>query len=172
MKKITTIFSFVIISHFLHAQVDTSAILEFALVEGERMTKALHSNEYDVFVEFSHPKLIEMVGGKEKMKDMLNEQNDIKQMENMLISTELSLPEKLIIQDNIYQCSFLQKQIMSFDGQKYYGLSTLVGVSHNAGKQWFFIAATKSLEEMQAVFSELSDNLNVIEQTAPIILIE
>ena len=172
MRRVIIVFALILTGHFLYAQIDSIAILENALAEGERMNNAFHNRDYDVFIEYSHPRIIEMVGGKEKMKEMLTKQGEIKEVSDMLISAELYLPQKLIIQDSTFQCSIIQKQIMNFDGQKFYGLSTLVGVSYDKGKKWFFISATKSLAKMQTVFPELSDDLEVIKQTAPTPLIE
>lgn len=167
--RIITTFLFALLSHFLYAQVDTLIILKTALVEGERMSAAFHQGDYDTFIEYSYPKLIELSGGKNKLKELLNTQKDFKEM---LLSVELTLPEKLIIQDSLYQCAFIQKQTMNFDGQKYYALSTLIGVSSDKGKQWFFISATKPLSKLQTVFAELSDDLEVMDPTVPIQLIE
>jgi len=84
----------------------------------------------------------------------------------------LSLPKELIIQGSSYQCTFIQKQIMNFDEQKYFTLSTLIGISPDKGKQWFFISATKPLSKLQNLFPELSNDLEVMAQSVPIQLIE
>jgi len=169
MSKVSLWFSFILLAHFLHAQVDTVTILNTALTEGEKMNTAFHTGDYDTFIEYNHPKLIKLSGGKNKMKELISSQTDL---QDVLISIELSMPKELIIKDSSYQCAFIQKQIMNFDGQKYFTLSTLIGISPDKGKQWFFISATKPLSKLQNLFPELSDDLEVIEQTVPIQLIE
>lgn len=156
----------------IYTQIDSLAILKNTLVEGKRMTNAFLKGNYEAFAEFSPPKLLEMMGGKDKMIEMLNEQNEINEVKDMLINTELSLPQRLIIQDSIYQCAIPQKQIMNFDDQKFFTLSSLVAISYNSGKKWYFISATKSLTKMQTLFPELSNDLEIIEQTPPMPYLE
>lgn len=172
MKKTIFMALFAVIGQTVYAQIDSLAILKKALLEGEKMENAFLKDNYDVFVNFSHPKILEMAGGKDKMVEMLSKHDEVKEVKDMLIDTELSLPSKLIIQDSIYQCVVSQKQIMNFDGQKYFTLSSLLAISYNKGENWFFISGTKSLAKIQTLFPELSDELEVIEQTLPMPYIE
>lgn len=132
------------------------------------MTRSFQNGDYDTYLDLIHPKIISLSGGRDEMKRMFN-QGLGPGVE--FINTELSLPDKLIVEDSIYQCSFFQKQIISINGQKMYSLGYLIGISYDLGETWKFIGvAGNHLANLQAHFLELSDELNVSPQTLPILI--
>lgn len=146
-------------------KIDTMQILNNALISGEKMMNSIQNNDYDTFLTFTHPKIIEMSGGKEEMKKMLikSSNSSVK-----IISTELSLPTELIIQDSLYQCVFYQKQLMKYNTQTFQIQGSLIGISYNFANTWFFINASNTLSDLQEYFPELSDDLIIIKQSDPI----
>ena len=63
MKIVSSIFIFILLGNLLYSQIDSVLILKNALTEAEKMNEAFLNRSYDIFIEYSHPKLIEMVGG-------------------------------------------------------------------------------------------------------------
>ena len=169
-KKLVILFILCVITNIGFAQLDTTKTLKNALTKGNLMITSYQNGDYDTFLDFNHPKIITLSGGRDKMKEMFKQglSSGVK-----FLKIELSLPKKLIIKDNIYQCAFPQKQVVSIDGQKFYTLGTLIGISYDFGKNWSYIGVSKNtLAKLQVHFSELSNELNVRTQTNPILINE
>lgn len=150
------------------SQIDTTGILTHASNKGNIMLDAFQTGDYDTFMDYTHPKIIRLSGGREKMKKMLS-QGIAPGVE--ILSTEITLPNRLIITDISYQCVFPQKQIMSINGQKIYTLGSLIGVSYDKGESWMFIGvAHNTLANLRELFPELSDELSVKLQTEPVLV--
>ena len=148
------------------AQTNDSQHVENAQKQADIMVKAFKNEDYSTFLDLTHPKVVELTGGKEKMIKILSEGfgHGIE-----VISVEIQSPSGLIRKDNSLQCSFKQKQIMKIGDQKIYTIGSLIGISYDQGKNWSFIGvASNSLATIQATFPELSDELDVQPQSNPI----
>lgn len=134
------------------------------------MIDAFQAEDYGTFMDHLHPRIIELMGGREGMRGLLegglgpNVQ---------IISTDLARPEQLIVTDSTLQCTLPQRQVMKIDGQKMYALSTLIAISYDEGENWQYIGvAGNTLEKLQRFFPELSDDLPVQSQTPPVLMKE
>ena len=137
--------------------IDKQEVLQKALNGGIEMSEAFKIEEYDKFLDFMHPKIINLMGGKEKLKEIFK--NGLGPGIE-IIKTELTLPNELIIQDSIYQCSFPQKLFLKVDRQKMYPLSSLIGISYDAGESWYYIGVSGNpLSKLRQQFPELSNDL-------------
>ena len=168
MKKILIVILVGLTGNLCYSQeADTTAILNTALEQGKIMTESFQTGDYDRFIDFVHPKIIEMTGGRDSMKIMFESIGP----EVEFISNELTIPNKLIIKDTLYQCAFEQKQVMSINGQKLYTLASLIGISYDSGSNWFFISvASNTLTGLQQKFPELSNDLDIKKQTDPVLI--
>ena len=168
MKKTLSIILVVLIGNLCYSQeVDTTKILNTALEQGMIMTESFQSGDYDKFIDFLHPKIIEMTGGRDSMKVMFEGIGP----EVEFISNELTMPNKLIIKDTLYQCAFDQKQVMSIKEKKFFTLGSLIGISYDSGSNWVFINVTSNtLTVLQQKFPELSNDLDIKKQTYPVLI--
>lgn len=167
MKKIQ-LFIYIITTFLMkaNAQVDILKLKDLAYQKGVQMVDAFHNADYDKFLNFTHPKIIEVSGGKAKMKEMFKQgiRHDFE-----FIKTELKKPETIIIKDSIIQCSLEQRQEMKISGDIYYTIGYLIGISYDSGKTWYFIGvAGNTLERLKVYFPELDSNLKIYSQTKPI----
>lgn len=168
MKKGLLLMVFLCFTQMGLAQIDTTKVLSVALTKANLMSTAFQSGDYETFLDLTHPKIIGFAGGRDKMKELLK-QGAGPGVE--FLSMEFRTPSSLIAKGEIYQCSFIQKQVLSIDGQKMYTLSSLIGISYNSGKSWTFIGvADKTLVQLLTHFPELSDKLELINQTPPILI--
>jgi hypothetical protein len=168
MKNKILIILTVFIYQIVLSQSTDSTNLNIAFNDANLMIESYEKGDYDSFINFTHPKIINGIGGKDKFIAMLKKGLGT---EFTIISNELSKPNKLIVDEHIYQCAFSQKQVFSYKGQKYYTLSTLIGISYDVGVNWFFISVTKNkLSDLKVHFPELSDKLQLYIQTNPILI--
>lgn len=144
-------------------QIDTSDILNQSLEEARNMIAAFQKKDINTFIDYNHPKIVTLYGSRENLEYELS-----KDLPFQIIKTELSLPKKLIVTSENYQCVFQQKQIIKVKEQKMYTLSSLIGISYNKGEKWYFInVANNTLNELIKVFPELDAKLEIKKQTYP-----
>lgn len=155
-----------LISQIGLAQIDTAKVLDKALESGNAMVQAYLNGDYDRFIDLNHPKIVELTGGKEQMKELLSRGLG----PNVeLLKNDLFRPSVLIIENSVYQCAFSQKQVLSVDGKKLYTVGSLIGLSYDEGKNWSFVGvSSNTLKGLQVYFPELSDRLSVNPQTKPV----
>ena len=147
------------------AQTSDNQHIENAQEKADMMVKAFKNKDYSTFLDLTHPKVVELAGGKEKMLKILNEGlgPGIEVLE-----VEIYNPSTLIRKDGTLQCSFKQKQFMKIGDQKIYTIGSLIGISYDKGAYWSFIGvASNTLATIQASFPELSDELDVQPQSNP-----
>lgn len=138
--------------------------------EAEIMSNLMVNKKYDDFLKYMHPSLITMMGGKEKVLDIfkqgLPDGTTIK-------SVKISYPSDTVKVNNQIQCTLKEEIEMKVKGGKLIAISTLVGLSDDDGKTWYFLDAnSKSLETLKTAFPNLSSRLIFVESTKPIFVSE
>ena len=169
MIKFKTVSIFIFFAFFsfpVFSQVDTLALIDKAYAAGTKMVNHFHQKEYSEFVDFTHPAIVNMLGGKEQMMDLIAKGIG-PDME--FIGVSLEKPARLLFKDSTVQCAMEQRQEIKMGGEKFYTLGTLIGISYNAGEDWVYIAAAKiPFAQLLESFPELSEELEVKVQTDPV----
>lgn len=147
------------------AQADDESLLEMARSEAQLMSEAFHAGEYDTYLDLIHPKIVEGMGGRQRMKEVfaggLGPGIEF-------VSVNIGKAGKLISDGDTYQCALRQDQIMKMGGQNYLIKGYLIGISYDAGQSWSFISVSNnSLANLKVHFPELSDELEVSPQSPP-----
>jgi hypothetical protein len=138
--------------------------------EAQTMSDAFHKGDYDRFMDSTHPRVIESIGGREKMKTFLKAGLG---SEISFIKTDISEAKKLIKKGENWQCAMRQSQVIEVEGKKYKIQGWLIGISYDAGSEWRFISVSnQTLQTLQQVFPELSNKLRVKPQKEPRRIIE
>jgi hypothetical protein len=138
--------------------------------EAEIMGQLLLKKDYDSFIKFNYPKLIEMMGGKEKMVEKLSK--EFKKMNEDgfdFISMTFGNPSEIISINKELQCTLPQNIEMKVPGGRIVSQSTLIAISTNGGKNWCFIDPSgKDIQAIKRLFSNLSEKLVIPQQDKPI----
>lgn len=164
MLKTLTVIFLLLASFQLPAQAD-SELLDTAQVNAQKMSDAFHTEDYDTFMDFTHPTIIDDIGGREKMKNLLSGGlgPGIE-----FISTKVLKAKKLFKKGDTYQCGMKQEQVMQVEGKNYLITGWLIGISYDAGKEWRYISVSNfTLEHMRKFFPELDKRLPVKPQKEP-----
>ena len=138
--------------------------------EAEAMADALLAKDYEEYINYMHPVLIDAFGGKEKVLKTLKQ--DI--LGGAVIeSIEFSAPSEPINYLNEIQCTLNQTIVMNYNGRKFLTNSTLIGISMDNGSKWYFIdASDNTLYELQRNFPNLSNQLIVKPLSKPLLIKE
>ncbi len=148
------------------AQTDTLALTDTAYARACRLTQAYMNGDFDSFLNQTHPRLIELSGGRDKMKALL-----VQGTANVkVLSVQLEKPKRLIISDTLIQCVLEQTQETRMYGSDYIMKSALIGISYDLGANWYFLNANReAMEQLKTEFPELSPELDLPPQSMPVL---
>jgi len=169
MKQIATIF---FLSLFLTACNGQTKNIEYSKTikeQAEMMGKFLLKKDFMSFCNYTYPKIIEMMGGRQKMievmekgsKEMLSEGTDF-------LSVAFGEPSKIITIGNELQCTVPQTIEMKVPKGRLITKSTLIAISIDNGKNWYFLDTSgNDIQTMKRALPNLSGELIIPEKTQP-----
>ena len=169
VKAFRIVLMFILIITLTNCQAPkTSPLRDKIKNDAEKMCISLVTKDYEDFVKYMYPPLIELMGGKEKVINIFNqglpEGNTIERV-------KISYPSDTIIINNQIQCTLKEVIEMKVKGGKIIGTSTLIGISDDNGNSWHFIDAnSKSLETLKSNYPELSGRLIFEVSSKPIFI--
>jgi NADH:ubiquinone oxidoreductase subunit 6 (subunit J) len=125
------------------------------------MGKAIQTEDYNAFVNFNHPIMIQSYGGKERTKALLSATlQELKKSGYKVKNTELSqVHDVQYIQNNI-QAIISQKLTLDSMNLDKIQIQKMIAISENNGISWSFINIDgKSREEIKSVFPLINPKL-------------
>ena len=135
------------------------------------MAKATLNGDYKTLVKYTHPKVVKMMGGKDKMVTVLT--SSISQMKSQGVSFEkanIGEPGKTISVGTELYSVLPQQLVMKANGQKFSTTSTLLASSADKGKTWYFTdAGGMTDQQIKQLFPGVLGKLTINKRTAPII---
>jgi hypothetical protein len=129
-----------------------------SVIKGQAMEmgKALAAGDVETFSRFMHPSVIKMAGGKEKVREMADTMNKVfKQFGGSVTRILIGNPAKVISYQNTLQTTLPQTTSIETSFADIEVESTLVAISNNKGKDWYFIDT--SIYQESKIRKELPD---------------
>ncbi len=137
------------------------------LTEADKMGTAFINKDYAAFAKYTHPTIIIMMGGEEKMLSEITRSFKAFEEEGVAFkNVSFGTPSKIIVAEkNELQCTVPQMIEMKVNGGSITANTTLIAVSRDEGKSWYFADATgNDIETMRKIIPTLSPKL-VIEKS-------
>lgn len=134
------------------------------------MGKATMNGDYNTVVKYSHPKLIAMAGGSEKMLGFIKQSlEQVKSQGVKIESVTMGEPTKVVnIGGGLYS-TLLQTVVISINNRKVTNSSTVLANSTDKGKTWTFVdAGGMSDEQLKQLFPEVVGKLKITKRTATV----
>ncbi len=137
--------------------------------QAETMVHALLDKDYEKFSQFTYPGLIELIGGKEKFIQVIE-----KGMSLVTISkVSIGEPSKILTVGTELQATIPETLEIRVEDSEPKGIlvdkSTLIAVSKDGGKNWYFMdTSTNGLDKLRVQFPNLSPDLVVPPKQKPI----
>ncbi|MFL9842958.1 hypothetical protein [Flavobacterium rhizosphaerae] len=156
---------------YCRAQQPDADLHKAIMLQANSMAKAFIDKDYDTFFQFTHPAVIRVMGGAEKMKkETIASLKELEKETNVkFLSVNFGELSKIETSGEELQCTFPQMIEMKVPGGRLTAITTLIALSENGGKNWYFIDASgNSLEAMQTLIPSLSPNLQIPEAPDPI----
>jgi hypothetical protein len=129
--------------------------------QAEEMGKLLMKRNFKEFVRYPHPKVIEMMGGDQKMITSL--EKGFKELDKQgvkFISVIIGKASEIIKVNKELQAIVPQKITMQMGAKVIVTESSLIAFSFNSGKDWKFVDANgKTNSEVKSIFPTFSDKL-------------
>jgi hypothetical protein len=135
------------------------AIKENIKADAQKMLSAFKTNDYSILVKYTHPKIIDLMGGKEEAPKIIKQM-----MENVegLESVEANNGEVLQLLDtgDEMQAVIPQLLVMKIQGRIFSSKNHLIGISSDKGMNWtFFDGNGFSEKAIREMFPNLSKDL-------------
>lgn len=158
MKKVLSILLFSCFS-FAYAQTSNVNLNQ----QLSLMKKYFLEENYSEFAHFVYPKVIEKIGGLDKM--ILLTETSMQKMKNEgfeVLEINYSNPSDFITHGNEIQMTITQELIMNTPTGKTSAEYTLIGISNDNGKNWKFIDTSgKQKDLMLERYPNLSSEIDV-----------
>lgn len=161
-RKIILFASVMLISLCSYAQ-DDAALIKTMLDHANEMGKKFIAKDYVGFLKYSHPAVIKVMGGEEKMTaDTVKELQSLEKEGITFLSVKFGVPSKIIKVDTELQCTLPEIIEMQVTGGKLTATTTMIAVSQDNGKNWYFIdAAGNNIDNMRLLIPTLSKELYI-----------
>ena len=136
MRQLTFLLTFLTTLTF--AQVDSDVIKK----QAELTAKALLNDDYETLIKFTYPKVIELVGGRDKMISLIKKGKiEMGQQGISFDKVIIGKPSKTVIAGDEIHCLVPQTVYMKVPKGKLKSETQLLAVSRDNGSNWFFIDA-------------------------------
>jgi len=124
--------------------------------EADKMINFLVAKDYTNYCNYMIPPMIDGMGGRENAIEIIK-----KEMAKVdLIKVKLSYPSDTVIENQKIQCTLREEIEIKVNEGRLITVSTLIGISNDMGKTWYFLDANnKSLEELRSNLPLLSKRL-------------
>jgi hypothetical protein len=147
--------------------IDSASLKRQAL----EMSTSLIRADYKTFIKFTYPKVVEMMGGEEKMINYLKK--EIEQMKNdgyAFKSIDVGLTAQKVRAGKEIHTLVSQRIIMAVPGGTLTANSYLLAISQNGGQSWHFVdtAPFNDVKKLKAVLPHYSSELKIPEKQLPI----
>jgi hypothetical protein len=137
--------------------------------QAETMSQFLLKKDFKSFIRFTYPKLVEMMGGEQKMIESL--EKSFIQMEaegTGFLNITIGEPSRVILFENELQSTLPQALEIKLPNGRVHTKSTLIAISIDKGKNWYFIdTSSKDIQTMKSVLPNLSEQLIIPEKEKP-----
>jgi hypothetical protein len=141
---------------------DKERYYEVLSIELEQMGKALINEDFVAFSRYNHPVMVESLGGKERLIDLLRANARQFRETNTAIKS-VKLKEILDIRSgrNSIQILLTQEVVFQKDDELVEDIQKTIAISEDNGNKWYFINIEgKSKEEVSTFFPALNPDLD------------
>lgn len=163
MKKLLLLLCSAGLTYNSYAQIeDMEAAKKKAFIAAKTMDEALINRQYDDYVVYNHPRVLEQVkGGRAGMAIQIAEQiKDIEEAGNTITAVWPKMPETMFDTAGEWQTTMQQYMEYRLPDGKIKSETTIIGISPDKGKTWYFLdAAGRTLNDLKELFPALSSQL-------------
>lgn len=163
MKRALLVVCSLIITIATQAQeIDIEAAKRSAFNAAKSMNDALVEKDFDRYVNYNHPLVLEQVeyGRSGMIMEVAKQINNIEENGNYITAIWAKMPISFVDTADEWQCTLPQFMEYRLPNGKIKSQTTIIGISPDKGAHWYFIdMADRQLSDMKNLFPKLSDRL-------------
>jgi hypothetical protein len=169
MKNIFRKISFALAICFLTFHVYSQNMKTTIKIQAMDMAGALVKNNFNAFSKYMHPKVIEIAGGKQKLKNNMDSADAMmKQFGMEFKKIIIGHPGDIINYKGQLQCVVPQSTNMKSPLGELYLETSLIAISMDNGQHWYFIDTNVyKLDKLKTALPDLSPKLLIPPQKEP-----
>lgn len=151
------------------ASPDSVMLAKAVTEQAETMGKFFLTGDYPKFVLYNNPAIIDMMGGKEKMAEILEDQISGMKEDSVYISgISFGKPAQFCTVNNLVQCTVEQILELKVPAGKMISKTTLIAVSADKGKNWTFAdVAGKKPELIKKILPSVCSSIVIPKKPQP-----
>lgn len=141
-------------------------------LQANELVEASNRKDFNTVVSLTYPKLVEMVGGREKILDSINQGMKEAEAQNVkILSFTLGEPGEVISVERQLLAIIPSTMKLKVPEGTLTGQSFLIGVSEDGGENWTFVDASGGMdrEKLKALFPAAADKLKIPETKPPVL---
>lgn len=159
------IFCIIFCTSFAHAQNPYAVVIRQQATE---LAEALPKGQYGKVPLYTHPKIVGLMGGADKMVARMKEQTTtMKQQGIRFINASIGQPGPLVTVGRELQCVVPQTVVLQMPQQRIAQRSSLIAFSEDGGKRWVFIDTQPGMEKVRLVLPTISSKLVIPARQEP-----
>jgi hypothetical protein len=138
--------------------------------EAQKCASALIAGDFDTFVSYNHPRLIQMMGGKDAFAAALKEGlSRMQDSGSAFVSADIGTPEAPKKIGGWLVSIVPEHSVTKVQGGKLIADSSLLGISEDGGHRWYFVDIGKTTPDQFAqVFPELAGKIELPKPKKPV----
>jgi hypothetical protein len=169
LKKPLSILLFLLLPSILVvAQVDKSTIKR----QAEEAANALLMKDYTILLKYTYPKVVELLGGGEKMIELVKKGRAELESQGITIdSARIGDPSNTVRAGDEIHCLVPQTVTMKVPKGKVRSASYLIGISGDDGKNWYFIDTVQiTMENVKNILPNYNAALVIPAKIPPVFI--
>lgn len=134
------------------------------------MGRAFVKGDYQTFSKYTYPPIVNAMGGESRMTNVLaNTAISMKAQGMAFDAITFDKPTKIVKRDDELQCTLQQHTTIKLANGRAVVTSTLIAISKDGGKNWFFVdTSDKSEAEIRKALPNLSTAITIPAQAKPV----
>jgi hypothetical protein len=133
------------------------------------MADATVKGDYSLVYKYTYPRLVEFVGGEEKMKEVISKGMESLKSNGITIEKiTIGEPEKIFVAGEELHCLVPEKMIMKINDGHLLVNSNLLAVSKDKGLNWYFVDCNMDKDRLLQLFPNFNSELKIPEKQKPI----
>lgn len=138
--------------------------------QATEMGAAFLKEDYKTFTHYSHPKIVTMMGGQEKMAGSLSQMIEGMKRKGMaFLNITFGEPSKLIKAGSEWQCTLPQHTEIQMPDGRIMVTSTLIAISTDNGRHWVFVdTSNKDIAAIKKVLPNISSAIVIPPSQPPV----
>ncbi len=143
--------------------------LEQIKAAAELMAKAMLGNDFKTLARYTNPKVVAMMGGVDNMMAVLNK--GVKEMKSRgasISDVEIGMPPSIVTSGTELYAVVPEHLIMQANGSMFSTSSSLIAMSPDKGKHWYFTdAGNMSEAQLKQLFPKVYTKLVIPKRSIP-----